>query len=296
MKERLCFVQFLHPGGEHGADQGALKQWNRGDHKRKFIRGPGRLIDLAEKLQDTEIAFWGEWEPPSHVAQLADVVPYGPRFIHDPFLPPRAPRDWCQNTDPFVFGDTFHYTGCLQHTKFGPTQLRFLARGSVILFGSCVERSRFVLDTVLVVDRYIDHSRINVGETRRQVSPVYATATLDPWYSGKVPAEQSHRLYFGATQEACLDGMFSFFPARAATDSPQGFPRPTIDLPEAITPTMCQGKRLNPQSSIGDVRRLWERVVEQVRQQDLALGTWAEEPRRERLVDETARGATRLGY
>jgi hypothetical protein len=53
-----------------------------------------------------------------------------------------------QNTDPFVFGDQFHYTGCLQHTKRGATQLRYLDRGSVILFGSCREKRDFVVDTV----------------------------------------------------------------------------------------------------------------------------------------------------
>ena len=48
---------------------------------------------------------------------------------------------WRQNTDPFVFGERFHYTGCLRHTRRGPTQLRYLAPGSLVLFGSCRDKS-----------------------------------------------------------------------------------------------------------------------------------------------------------
>ncbi len=47
--------------------------------------------------------------------------------------------------------------GCQQNTKRGATQLRYLDRGSVILFGSCVNGS-LVLDTVFVADSWEDHS------------------------------------------------------------------------------------------------------------------------------------------
>src|SRR2546422_5325948 len=33
MRERRCFVQFIHPGGEHWPDQGDLKFWNREQHR-----------------------------------------------------------------------------------------------------------------------------------------------------------------------------------------------------------------------------------------------------------------------
>lgn len=278
MNEQLCFVQFLHPGGEHGVDVPGLKHWNRDLHKRKFIRGRGQMIDDEGRPQDAELVLWGEWEPPSRVHAIDQPLSDGPRFLHDPFLPSQAPQEWRQNTDPFVFGDTFHYTGCLQHTKFGPTQLRYLSRGSVILFGSCVGRSQFALDTVLVVDRYLDHSRGNVEDARHAVSPVYAAATLDPWYSESVPPDRSFRLYFGATFDKPVEEMFSFAPALPANEAPRGFARPTIDLPEAITPTMAQGKRLNKQSDAKHVRRLWACVVAQVRDQGLALGAHVELP------------------
>jgi hypothetical protein len=46
MRERRCFVQFIHPGGEHRPDAGDTKHWNVGDHRRKFLTRPGR--DIAD--------------------------------------------------------------------------------------------------------------------------------------------------------------------------------------------------------------------------------------------------------
>jgi hypothetical protein len=80
----------------------------------------------------------------------------GPHHIFSPYYQRPASYHRLQNTDPFVFGERFLFTICQQHTATGPTQLRFLERGSVILFGSSVGR-RFVLDTVFVVSRWIDH-------------------------------------------------------------------------------------------------------------------------------------------
>jgi hypothetical protein len=279
VKERLCFVQFLHPGGEHGWDEPGLKHWNRAAaHRRKFLKCPGRRVDASERLPEGEIEFWGEWEPSSTVTRVERRVADGPEFIHTPFLPSRPPDGWRQNTDPFVFGEPFHYYGCLQHTKYGPTQLRLLAYGSVILFGSCLGRSRFVLDTVLVVDGFRDDSMADHRRTRRTVSPTYAAATIDPWHSGGELETRSYRLYSGATFGRQVAGMYSFFPCEDACGSTSGFARPTITVPELITPTMAQGKRLNPQPDINRVAELWRAVVEQVRAQGLDLGVYAELP------------------
>ena len=60
--------QFIHPGGEHGQDGGGQKRWNRGDHKRKFLRVRGEYVDTTggPPIND-ELVFWGEWEPESEV-------------------------------------------------------------------------------------------------------------------------------------------------------------------------------------------------------------------------------------
>lgn len=279
VKERLCFVQFIHPGGEHGSDGSGVKHWNLGDHRRKFMRVQGAFLDADEELLTDVLVFWGEWEPESRVVTEFESGAAGyPRFLHEPFLAESARSGWRQNTDPFVFGG-FHYTGCLQHTRHGPTQLRFLERGSVILFGSCLDRSRFVLDTLFVVDRHIDHSLVDYERVlNSQISSVYESVTIEPWYTGQLPESQSHRLYFGATYDAPIEGMFSFFPCLPTREAPMGFARPEIALPEVVTPNLYQGKRLNPQPDIETVRELWHRVVEQVRNQNLSLGVLADIP------------------
>ena len=277
-REKLCFVQFIHPGGEHGEDAPGIKHWNVGLHRRKFLRSLGIALDRTRNSLREELLFWGEWEPESRVQRIASAVPEGPHFVHAPFYSDPPPDGWRQNTDPFVFGDQFHYTGCLQHTRHGPTQLRFLDHGSVILFGSCIDRRKFVLDTVLVVDRWLDHSGSDRGsELDGQISPVYRHATIEPWFSGAGPDANSYRLYFGATPERPVEDMFSFFPASTPRSHGDGFARPEIRL-DVITPNLTQGKRLNPQGSLAVVRRLWTSVVEQVEDAGLLLGVHVDLP------------------
>ena len=297
MTEKLCFVQFIHPGGEHAPDEPGLKHWNRDAHRRKFLKGDGRWIDAAGKTQTGELVFWGEWEPPSRiVAAFAPRVPDGPAYLHEPILDVPSDGRWRQNTDPFVFGDTFHYTGCLQHTKRGDTQLRHLKRGSALLMGSCRERSRFVIDTVFVVDHWIDHTALDYREVLDgAVSEVYWDATIEPWYLGDVPEKRSHRLYFGATPEDPIEGMFSFFPCSTLARHANGFARPEIRLRSVITSQMTQGRRLNPQARVEDAAALWRQVVDQVRTQGLELGTFAALPPRVATGAPTPAGEGRRG-
>ncbi len=287
MDDRLCFVQFLHPGGEHEPDAGRVKTWNRRDHRRKFLKSPGRFLETpSAQVQDGEIVFWGEWEPESvAVVEIGTPLPDGPRWIYEPYFvlpegdPDQAWYSGRQNTDPFVFGDRFRYTGCLQHTKRGPTQLRHLARASVILFGSCLHKSRFVVDTVFVVADHIDHTkRDHQGRLRSRVPATYEAVTLAPWYVNTDDPTRSHRLYTGATFDARVEGMFSFFPCLPYSLAPRGFARPTIRLPGIITDTHRQWVRLNPQLSTADVAPLWEEVVRQVTDQGLMLGIGAPLP------------------
>ena len=72
-----------------------------------------------------------------------------------------------QNTDPFVFGESFLYTCCQQFKNNRPTQLRYLAPGSVILFGSH-RGGRFLLDTVFVTRRSRDHCRRTIPQWWRR--------------------------------------------------------------------------------------------------------------------------------
>ena len=292
MQDRLCFIQFIHPGGEHTPDCGNMKTWNRGKHKRKFMTAEGRYLDGGKVLSDN-IIFWGEWEPESEVVtRIAASVVNGPTNLYRPFY--RRPSSYVglQNTDPFVFGEQFHYCICQQHAKGRPTQMRNLERGSVILFGSCLN-DQFVLDTVFVVSHYwIDHCRNDHRKLLQDhVSDTYWDVVLSPLYPedpgaecskcGGDQSDCSFRLYFGATWEQPIDGMFSFFPCMAEAVSSVGFARPVIVLPDQITNDLNEGRKHTYVRSLGDMALLWKEVSEQVVSQGLHLGVRAELPLRD---------------
>ena len=110
-----CFVQFIHPGAEHGI-QGRVKPWNTGEHRRKFLRLRGSYVEARDAAPKTEeLVFWGEWEAESAGEPITNPVPGGPHWIHQPFyVRPASYPGKLQNTDPFVFGDRFLYTLCRQ--------------------------------------------------------------------------------------------------------------------------------------------------------------------------------------
>ncbi len=285
MRDQRLFVQFIHPGGEHNPNGSKTMPWNSGLHRRKFLVTEGRYLDAANQPRDGNVAFWGEWEPQSHIVHEYRVgVPDGPRWSHQPFYDLRGAtgRPPRQNTDPFVFGDRFHYTGCLQATKRGPTQLRYLDRGSIILFGSCLGLSRFVVDTIFVVDRWMDHSARDHErpELRREVAKAFGDVVLDRWYAGCSASEHRFRLYFGATPDNPVDGTFSFFPCLPEAEASRGFARPTIQIDRRITATLKQGKKLTLLDSGAVANAVWREVVDQVRAQGLRLGVRAELPPR----------------
>jgi hypothetical protein len=155
MADQLAFVQFPHPGAEHGPDPDdrTVKRWetDRTEHARKFMVSPGAWRDDPEApIKQGEIVFWGEWEAASTVSAVPDPLRGGPHWLHRPFYEglADAPSNGIrQNTDPFVFGERFLYTYCRQPRN---RKLRMLSDGSLILFGS-KSKGRFVLDTAFVV-------------------------------------------------------------------------------------------------------------------------------------------------
>jgi len=279
MRDRRCIVQFLHPGPEHWPDEADSKRWNMGDHARKFLRSDGEMIVDGTRRREA-LVFWGEWEPESQIVQrYSNRVAHCPHFLYEPhYVPPPNRNDWLQNTDPFVFGDRFRYTGCLQHQKSGrPTQMRYLMEGSLILFGSCVD-SAFVLDTVFVIAGWIDHQREDYSEQLAEEPEVYWHATIDRWYAGKLPSGQSHRLYYGATADNPVGGMFSFFPCLRERDAPNGFARPVIDVADITNPRKNQNTKIRYDVSVEESKRVWDEVAAQVAEQQRSLGVSVEMP------------------
>lgn len=289
-------VQFIHPGGEHEPSANG-RDWNGGKHRRIFLRSPGSYIQHDGTRRDGVLVLWAEWEAEAELIRSFDRPNGGgPRHLFTPYYQPRHSYLGLQNTDPFVFGDHFHYAGCQQYRKGHPTQLQRLPRGSVILFGSRLDKTRFVLDTVLVVQKSIEHSYAEMGEVRQQISATYDEVTLRPWYAAldaglSGNSTTRYRLYWGATPDEPINGMFSFFPTLAEHEAPAGFPRPTIRLDRAITDHLSQGFKIT-QATAAEIRRLWESVCVQVHEQGLHLGTAAALPQRHDFADEEPRASS----
>ena len=143
---RRCFVQFMHPGGEHGPDTVNHKAWNVHYHKRKFLCLQGEAYpttDVGLPPLRLELAFSGRVGAESETEELSSSMAGGPHWIHRPYyIPPREfRRDGrvFQNTDPFVYGDRFLYILCRQWKKAGGMQASDgttrSRHGSLIVFG-----------------------------------------------------------------------------------------------------------------------------------------------------------------
>ena len=302
MHYKRCFVQFPHPGGEHGPDRSGniagsvelperdpviVKAWHSRDksHGRKFMQLPGTWIGSDDQPCRGDLWAWGEWEPESRLIRELDWPnPDYPRFLWEPYYVPRADYGGLHNTDPFIFGDCFLYSNCRQKPNSG---LMRLAEGSVIAFGSCKMgvggEWRWWIDTVFVVansDSYPVSGADRVFKDR--TSDVFSIVTGGPLsdnHEGGCATGERFRLYRGATPEDPVDGMFSFFPAKPAGGG-AGFPRPVIDLPGGyFNPRLCMApKGVSRERSRDQLRSIWTDIVAQVREAELVLGTYAEVP------------------
>lgn len=285
--DALCFVQFHHPGDEHEPDSPAGRSWNRGQHRRKFMENRAVYLTAADgKPAEGDVVFWGEWEPPSVlVRKFGKPGQDEPRHLFRPvvgrFVKTAPPY---QNTDPFVYGGPFLFGNCKQNTKNGkPTGLQSMQKGSVILFGSNRGGSRFVLDTVFVVEGWTPYATGDYLEILKgKVPPEYFDITLNSIAHDLAVSKQAdctYRLYTGATHEKPLHGMFSYFPCTPYKGGDaRGFARPVIKLPGIVDDTLRGWQRMNPQENIEAVERLWREVTRQVLAQGLALGVGTEMP------------------
>ena len=272
-----ALVQFPHPGGEHNPGEARRQPWNTGDHRRKFLQGPGRYLGTDGALVEAALAFWGEWEAPSYVvkswsAEEDDL----PRFLHAPVWErPRfnGPR---QNTDPWVFGDCFRYSNCKQLSQ---PALQNLAPGSVILFGSSKDprsnRTRFLLDTVFVVgeerQRYRPADPPATDEVFRVCTVESLATDSDGNMCGSVkPCGATNSwftLYNGATNENPIDGMYCFVPCRRVDREDFRFDRPKLSLPvEIVNPRSAQSpKGADRPLPRWQIRNFWMNVRDHIR-------------------------------
>jgi hypothetical protein len=260
--DAAMFVQFPHPGGEH-VPAGDDMPWNVAAHRRKFLISPGRYLDAHGRPRHEEITLWGEWEPPSRIVHRWPRTGRLPRALHRPYWVHPSATGFRQNTDPWIWGDPMLYSNCKQIVGPArrPTSMQRLPRGSVLCFGSTIDRD-FCIDTVFVVASA--EPWVPADASHLDVTDAFAVCTGASITAARTDAYADLVLYRGATVDAPVDGMYSFVPARRADDDPR-FARPAIHEPELINPASRQStwgsRRPLPRSR---VRRAWLSVREQV--------------------------------
>ena len=249
-------------------------------------------MDHNGNIQTDDLRAWGEWEPGSKLIckfNTKDGDSHTPRYLWSPcWTPPSNGYRDLHNTDPFIFGDRFLYSNCLQspHRRSG---LKHLDKGSVIAFGSKVTGDlEWALDTVIVVRDSFPYNPLNPGKALEcEVPEVFLNVTGGPLTENPKLKELASnreapefRLYRGATPKDPICGMYSFFPALPA-DSNSSFRRPPIVGMKEINPGNWRtAKGHGEERSLCDVRSLWDCLVAQVRKAGLVLGTRAEMPER----------------
>lgn len=270
--DSLMFVQFPHPGSEH-SPTGSAMPWNRGEHRRKFLKASGRYIADGSVCAGSA-TFWGEWEPPSRVVETFHGRAIGePKWLHEPILEVPRHRGLLQNTDPLVFGARFLYSNCRQARN---RKLRELAPGSIVLFGSKVQ-SAFVLDTVLVVDN--DSQWFTPGSAGGIACEAWIRSVVfDPLDKSTRSAGASYRAYFGRPYADSPDQPFSFVPCVPYAAGASAFARPVINLDRRlIEPNLAMGAKATP-ATADELLHVWHTVVDQVQSAGLALGVYFEPP------------------
>jgi hypothetical protein len=227
--------------------------------------------------------FWGEWEAQSRIVHRWSRRDGLPTVLHQPYWrPPNIDGDR-QNTDPWVFGDTFLYSNCKQITPArGPSALQRLPIGSMVLFGSGRD-GEFVLDTVLVVGEIAGTFSPAAPPDDLGVDEAFTTCTLDSLGTlDESYTTATYTLFRGATPASPVGGTYSFVPCMPRGDSGARFVRPAVRLPGAVNPRSTQSpsgaKELRPAAEVADA---WHDVVDQVRAAGLDLGVHLTTPPRD---------------
>jgi len=299
------FIQFLHSETEHDNQT----NWNYGAHFRKFVKANGSYIKNYEpnsEIISSELVFWCEWEPQSKVKTLTKLTRDYPQYLYDPYFDLSAPltkkigENYVnrQNTDPFVFGENFHFFVCRQATKKGYTELSNLQPGDVILFGShrreWIDKAKtqkkmwYILDTVFVVsdkpapiiytpDNFVHMVKPNVSDAYYNISFISAfSSNLHSQIA--VPTKKGFKLYSGATYSNPINGMFSFVPTLPfEIEMTSGFERPTITIPNVISNGLNTSFKISKFNS-NQTKFYWEEVAKEVLKQGLFLGVNIEMP------------------
>ncbi len=214
-----------------------VRYWNNEkDHMRKFIKQHGWYLENINNEtfnpipKEDDLFFWGEWEPQSKFELTGYRLKDNrlPHAIHEPFFSNKGFGS--HNTDPFVFGENFYWSNCKQKEKGKGARILNIPNGSIILWGSEIEREYFVLDTMFVT------------QSKETIADYKTHPTLYPDLLRKVTLDFKgglsnwYWLYKGKMYD--MDNYYSennnytfcFFPCMVGNNGKAGFERPILDI------------------------------------------------------------------
>ena len=276
-------IQFLHPGKQYkiiyghrskayrffdGDQHSGVLYWSSfKSHSRRYIRTTGDLIVEPDHKMRTncDIVFWGEWEAHSlfTLVQSQNAQLEHPQHVHRPFF--STEHKGSQNTDPFVFGDCFVYSNCLQ--KF--PRMRNLPNGSLILFGSEITDA-FALDTVFVVQSSLPLNRTYLQNIQNRTSEIFRETVLR-----KIDLNDQHKVYFSASYTTNTQEYYSYFPCRLF-DAANPMLRPVLPYKQfdLKKPGSYQGIHIIEQGCL----QYWHRLTQHLVSNGYSLGVRADLP------------------
>ncbi len=269
-----------------------IREWNKGDHCRKFILNKGIYIDNVNDVnpKSSDLYFWGEWEGHSIFEPIINtnyrILPNG---IHKPFH--SLVNKGTQNTDPYVFGeDFFKYCICKQSNM-----LSNLAHGSLIVFGTVYPSlNKFYIDTVFVTNTSEKSTDVNANGGNRY-SPIYREETLEQLqaYLGVPYTATNNRLYHSKTwwdNKEEKDKYFSFVPCKLSHDG-NGFERLYLHLDDPLfnLSTYPSGKSFLKNCSLTPMQ-FWNEIANKAKEQKFKLGIRFDEPKHSNVLGGTVKG------
>jgi hypothetical protein len=277
-------VQLNHPGNQKPfklgkgyslLNQKIYREWNCGNHFRKFILNDGLYItDISDsEPKKSDLYLWGEWEGISFFEPLINpnyrILPNG---IHKPIH--SNYQNGTQNTDPYIYGEYFKYATCKQTGL-----LNNLSENSLVIFGSTYPSlGKFYIDTVFVVksfERAVDVCS-NSGKNYTRTYKEQTLEKLNTEYLGPNPSTKK-KLYHGKTWFENLS-YFSYVPCKLKSEV-SGFERMYISLnnPVLNLSRNATGKSFL-QNCLLSPEEVWNLITLEALKQGFVLGIKFSEP------------------
>lgn len=283
-------------------------------------------ISTEKQLQQGKISFWGEWESESTYTRIqykGKRKNLEPNYIHNPQcyineIFTKLKDDNCvddnacfsfyagaknnnkgkQNTDPYVFGNQFMYSCCKQQ---GNNPLKDLHKGDIIVFYGQTGKYNthdYIchIDTIFVVGGIINKGKYcdmlpNLIKDERITNQFIFKTILPIIYGnkknlGKDIEKKDNVLYYGATYDNPVNGMFSYFPCKVANNN-EGYKRFEHKAFKAhkfkgkIGKTECypdNNVSTNNYEKASEVKEFWGKLTDEIITAGYLLGVKANEP------------------